>query len=123
MLRLCGGIAYTGMIKLKSGIKLLEEVQGVGEKAKKGDLIMVKLNGWLNEGKQIQNNSIVSFVLGARRIIPGIEFALQGMQIGGVRTVKISPHLGYKEAGVDGLIPANALLIYKIEVLDIKSNR
>ncbi|UCE77851.1 MAG: FKBP-type peptidyl-prolyl cis-trans isomerase, partial [Gammaproteobacteria bacterium] len=36
--------------------------------------------------------------------------------------VKISPHLGYKEQGVEGLIPPNAVLIYEIEILDVKKN-
>ena len=35
--------------------------------------------------------------------------------------MKISPHLGYMEAGLKDLIPSNAMLIYAIEVLDVKS--
>jgi FKBP-type peptidyl-prolyl cis-trans isomerase len=34
--------------------------------------------------------------------------------------VKISPHLGCKEHGVEGLIPPNAVLVYEIEILAVK---
>jgi hypothetical protein len=36
------------------------------------------------------------------------------------RPRKISPHLGYKEKGVENLIPPNAVLVYEIELLEVK---
>lgn len=107
-------------MNIKPGIKLVEETEGSGAKAKKGDIVEVKLNGWLNEGEQIQSNHIQSIKLGSRNLIPGIENAIEGMKVYGKRKVKISPHLGYKEKGVEGLIPPDALLIYEIEVLSVK---
>jgi len=107
-------------MNIKPGIKLLEEVEGVGERIKNGDSVEIKLNGWLSEGEQIQKDHIEKLKLGSRRIIPGIEYAIEGMKINGKRKVKISPHLGYKEKGVEGLIPPNALLIYEIEVLSVQ---
>jgi FKBP-type peptidyl-prolyl cis-trans isomerase len=109
-------------MNIKPGIKLLEEVEGVGERIKIGDSVEIKLNGWLSEGEQIQKDHIEILKLGARKIIPGIEYAIEGMKINGKRKVKLSPHLGYKEKGVKGLIPPNALLIYEIEVLSVQSN-
>ncbi|MEJ2232036.1 MAG: FKBP-type peptidyl-prolyl cis-trans isomerase [Nitrospirales bacterium] len=87
---------------------------------KKGDTVTFRLNGWLNQGDPVQENYVGEIVVGSRVVIPGIEYSLEGMKPGGKRIVKISPHLGYKEAGVKDLIPANAVLIYEIEILAIQ---
>ncbi|MGB3917962.1 MAG: FKBP-type peptidyl-prolyl cis-trans isomerase [Thiothrix litoralis] len=42
------------------------------------------------------------------------------MRVGGTRKVKISPHLAYQQTGVPGIIPANAVLIYEIELLGVE---
>ena len=107
-------------MQLKPGIQLVSESEGIGEPVKKGDRVTVRLNGWLNQGDPVQENYVGEIVVGSRFAIPGIEYSLEGMKRGGRRKVKISPHLGYKEAGVKDLTPGNAVLIYEIEVLDVK---
>jgi len=109
-------------MEIQPGIKLLSESEGTGQPVKKGDKVMVRLNGWLNQGEPIQENHVGEIIVGSRAVIPGIEYTLEGMKPGGKRKVKISPHLGYKEAGVKDLIPANAVLIYEIEVLDVRQD-
>ena len=106
----------------KPGIKLISETEGYGTKASKGDSVQIILNGWLNKGGIIQNNLTYEVVLGARNVIPGIEYSIEGMKAGGKRKVKLSPHLGYGEKGVPGKIPQNAVLVYEIEVLGVESN-
>jgi peptidylprolyl isomerase len=110
----------TTSMMLKSGIKLLWETQGTGEPIEKGDTVKVRLNGWLNQGQQIQENHLCAVVVGSRDVIPGIDYSIEGMRRGGRRKVKISPHLGYREAGVENFIPPNAVLVYEIEVLEVK---
>ncbi len=105
---------------MKPGIKLLTETEGSGLEAKKGNIVNVLLNGWLNKGQEIQSNLSYQVILGARNVIPGIEYSIEGMKVGGKRKVKLSPHLGYGEKGVPGKIPANAVLVYEIEVLSIE---
>ena len=107
-------------MKLKPGIKLVSETEGNGPPVKKGDTVTVRLNGWLNQGEPVQENHVSEIVIGSRVVIPGIEYSLEDMRQGGKRKVRISPHLGYKETGVKDLIPANAVLVYEIEVLDVK---
>ena len=107
-------------MELKPGIKLVSESEGSGPPVKKGDKVTVRLNGWLNQGDPVQENYVGEIVVGSRVVVPGIEYSLEGMKQGGKRRVKISPHLGYKDTGVKDLIPANAVLIYEIEVLDAK---
>ncbi len=105
---------------LKSGIKLLSETLGTGEPIKKGDTVKVRLNGWLNHGEQIQENYLAEVVVGNREVVSGIDYSIEGMRRGGKRKVKISPHLGYREAGIENRIPPNAVLVYEIEVLEVQ---
>ncbi len=107
---------------LKPGIKLISEMEGTGIEANKGNNVKVLLNGWLNKGDVIQSGETYEVTLGARNVIPGIEYSIEGMKVGGKRKVKLSPHLGYGEKGIPGKIPENAVLVYEIEVLDIESN-
>ncbi|MES9859889.1 MAG: FKBP-type peptidyl-prolyl cis-trans isomerase [Candidatus Thiodiazotropha sp. 4PDIV1] len=67
----------------------------------------------------MQNNLTYEVALGARNVIPGIEYSVECMSAGGKRKVKISPHLGYGEKGVLGKNPVNAVLVYEIEVVGI----
>ena len=105
---------------LKPGIKLLSETKGTGNPVKRGDTVKIRLNGWLNQGQQIQENYVGEVVVGGRKIIPGIDYSIEGMRRGGKRKVKISPHLGYRKVGVENRIPANAVLVFEIEVLDVR---
>ena len=41
------------------------------------------------------------------------------MKVGGIRRVRVSPHLAYGEAGVPPLIPGNAALVFEVELLEI----
>lgn len=107
-------------MQLKPGIKLLSEIEGVGATAEKGTCVNVRLNGWLSKGEPIDQNTLNTFVIGGRVLIPGIEYAVEGMRVGGTRKVKISPHLAYQQTGVLGIIPANAVLIYEIELLGVE---
>ena len=107
-------------MEIKPGIRLVSESGGSGPPVKKGDKVTVRLNGRLNHGDPVQENHVCEVIVGSRAVIPGIEYSLEGMKQGGKRTVKISPHLGYKEAGLKDLIPANAVLVYEIEILDVK---
>jgi FKBP-type peptidyl-prolyl cis-trans isomerase len=70
--------------------------------------------------KSIDQNTLNTFVVGGRVLIPGIEYAVEGIRVGGTRKVKISPHLAYQQTGVPGIIPANAVLIYEIELLGVE---
>ena len=59
-----------------------------------------------------------TIVLGRREAVAGVEHALLGMKVGGYRKVRISPHLAYRDKGIPGLIPPNAVLICEIWLRD-----
>ena len=122
-------------MKLRSGLKLLDEREGSGESASKGDRIIYNLKIYLNKGEEIPLNErqaehlpknmirigedrhrLVdhSITLGERQAIAGVEYSLVGMKQGGYRKVRVSPHLAYRATGVDGLIPPDAVLIIEL---------
>jgi len=51
-------------------------------------------------------------------LISGLFYGVEGMRIGGTRKLKISSHLGYRDKGVPGVVPTNAVLIAEITSLD-----
>jgi hypothetical protein len=122
-------------MKETSGLTLLEEIEGSGVGAAKGDRVVHNFRAFLSKGDEVPVNDVsdrekwppemlsemdgqilinYSGVLGRRQAIAAIEHSLYGMKVGGYRKVKASPHLAYREQGVPGKIPANAVLVLKI---------
>ena len=128
-------------MRLRSGIKLLDEREGTGEPAKKGDRIVYNFRIFLNKGdevllyerqadylpeKMIRTESGNRFIdhtttLGQREAIAGIEYSLIGMKQGGYRKVRLSAHLAYRDQGLDDLIPPNTVLIVELWLREIIS--
>jgi FKBP-type peptidyl-prolyl cis-trans isomerase len=106
--------------KMISGIKLIEEIEGIGREAIKGDIVEFESKGYLNQSECIQERLMMTTKIGKRDVIAGIEYALIGMKEGSYRKVKISPHLGYRDEGVVGKIPPNAVLVYELWLHRIK---
>ena len=121
-------------MKRLSGLTLLEQRDGEGRQAEKGDRIVYNTRIFLNQGDEVPLNDIqakqvpkemirdvdgVTFVdhtivLGQRQTIAGIEHALIGMKAGGYRKVRISSRLAYRDKGIPDLIPADAVLIVEL---------
>ena len=130
-------------MKRLSGLKLLEEREGEGLQAGKGDRVVYNTRIFLNQGDEVPLNDIqakqvskellrvvdgVTFidhriVLGQRQVIAGIEHALVGMKAGGYRKVRIGPHLAYRDKGITDLIPSDAVLIVEIWLREISQER
>ena len=49
-------------------------------------------------------------------LFSGLFYGIEGMRVGGKRTLKISPHMAYRENGVEGMIPPNAVLNVEVEI-------
>jgi len=104
-----------------SGIKIVAEIEGSGRRAEKGDVVSFDCAASLNRGDVVHARRPESVALGSRRFIAGVEYALVGMREGGYRKVRISPHLAYRVAGVEGRVPSNAVLIYELWLRAVES--
>ena len=126
-------------MKRTSGLKLLDKREGAETLAKKGDCVVYNTRIFLNQGDEVPLNDIhakqlpkemvrieggVTFidhtvVLGRRQVIAGVEHAWMGMKIGGYRKVRVSPHLAYRDKGLMGLIPSDAVLVVELWLREI----
>lgn len=95
---------------------------GTGEEAKNGDLIAVHYTGVLPDGTVFDSSydrgEPLVFQLGAGQVIQGWEQGLRGIRVGGRRLIAIPPSLGYGANSI-GSIPANATLIFDVELIQI----
>jgi FKBP-type peptidyl-prolyl cis-trans isomerase len=92
---------------------------GSGVAARRGDRVTVRYSGYLNRGDAFQKDVTMIITLGKRQVIAGLERGVEGMQAGGIRRLRVSPHLAYREAGVPGVVPPNAVLMFEVELLAI----
>ncbi|MCL4295055.1 MAG: FKBP-type peptidyl-prolyl cis-trans isomerase [Anaerolineae bacterium] len=102
-------------------IEIEELHPGSGPTAERGQTVTIRYTSFLNHGDKFQENVTCTFRVGSREVIAGLAYGVEGMRVGGLRRVRVSPHLGYGTAGVPGLIPANAVLIFEIELLDVSN--
>jgi FKBP-type peptidyl-prolyl cis-trans isomerase len=115
------------MIKTPTGLQYIDTHVGEGEEAKANQEVSVHYTGWLYaDGVQgakfdssVDRNSPFEFHLGAGMVIKGWDEGVQGMKIGGKRTLIIPPELGYGARGAGGVIPPNATLQFDVELLAV----
>ncbi len=108
-------------------LQITDLTKGTGEEANVGETVVVHYTGWLMDGTKFDSSldrgTPFSFTLGERRVIPGWEQGVEGMQVGGKRELIIPPHLGYGASGAGGVIPPNATLKFEVELLEVKGKK
>lgn len=103
---------------------------GEGELAITGKQVVVHYTGWLYDeaapekrGKQFDSShdrgQPFDFPLGAGHVIKGWDQGVEGMKVGGQRTLIIPANLGYGARGAGGVIPPNAKLVFDVELLAV----
>lgn len=110
-----------------SGLQYEDTIVGDGAQATAGQSVRVHYTGWLyNDGQQgakfdssRDRNDPFEFPLGAGMVIKGWDEGVQGMKIGGQRTLIIPASLGYGARGAGGVIPPNATLKFDVELLAV----
>ena len=59
------------------------------------------------------------FQLGVGQVIQGWDQGLQGMKVGGRRTITIPPHLGYGDRGAGAAIKGGETLIFVVDLVEV----
>jgi len=109
----------------------IDSVVGDGETAKRGSSVTVHYSGWLYDPSKPQGKGVkfdsskdrgqtFQFGLGRGMVIQGWDQGVEGMKVGGNRTLIIPPDLGYGSRGAGGVIPPNATLLFDVELISIE---
>ena len=106
-----------------SGLEIEDQIVGDGEEAVAGQTVEVHYTGWLTDGTKFDSShdreQTFSFKLGGGQVIAGWDQGVAGMKIGGARKLTIPADLGYGERGAGGVIPPNATLVFKVELIGL----
>lgn len=116
-------VADADYVTTASGLKYYDFQVGTGETPQTGQQVSVHYTGWLTDGtmfdSSIPRGEPIVFALGTGSVIPGWDEGVSTMKVGGKRQLVIPPALGYGENGT-GPIPANATLIFEVELVSVK---
>ena len=108
-----------------SGLKYKITKKGAGIKANAGDQVSVHYVGTLTDSAKTKFDSSrdrgqpFSFSLGSGQVIKGWDEGIAFLHVGDVATLTIPSNLGYGERAM-GKIPANATLVFEVELMDVK---
>jgi FKBP-type peptidyl-prolyl cis-trans isomerase len=100
-------------------LRIVDLVVGDGPVAVRGARVTIRYTGRLNRGDAFRTDEIATFKVGERNAIAGLSHGVEGMRVGGRRKIKVPPHLGYRDKGVPGVIPVNAVLVFEVQLLAV----
>jgi peptidylprolyl isomerase len=105
-----------------SKLEVKDLIKGTGAEAKAGETVSVNYVGVLYKGgKEFdaswKRKEPFSFALGKGQVIPGWDQGVAGMKVGGRRELVIPSALAYGTKGSPPTIPANAPLVFVIDLL------
>ncbi len=104
-------------------LEIEDQVVGDGDEAVAGQTVEVHYTGWLTDGTKFDSShdrdQTFSFKLGGGQVIAGWDQGVAGMKTGGTRKLTIPPEMGYGERGAGGVIPPDATLVFKVELIGL----
>ena len=113
-----------GFDKTESGLRYKIIQKGNGTKAEKGKTVSVHYTGALDNGQVFDSSykrkEPISFPLGMGHVISGWDEGIALLQVGDKARFVIPSHLGYGSRGAGGVIPADATLVFDVELMDVK---
>lgn len=105
-------------------LKIEDLKVGEGASATSGQKVTVHYTGTLVDGTKFDSSLDrgvpFSFELGAGEVIQGWDLGVVGMRVGGKRRLTIPSHLGYGERGAGAAIAPNSVLVFEIDLLEVK---
>jgi len=129
-------VDFEGTIQeMRSGIQITDDIPGAGPLVERRRTYQVRVRLRLNKGDAIRWKAPWGLTKRARleddgatlitdvridrvNLINGLFYGIEGMRVGGTRKLRISPHMAYRERGIPGVIPENAVLLAEISILE-----
>ncbi len=113
-----------GMQTTESGLMYKITKKGTGDKPTAGNNIKVHYAGRLTNGTEFDNSfkrgEPIEFAVGVGQVIKGWDEGILLLNEGDEATFLIPPTLGYGARGAGGVIPANAWLIFDVQLVSAK---
>lgn len=107
--------------KTSSGLQYIEYSAGVGERAKKGQMVSVHYSGFLEDGSLFDSSRTrgepIQFQIGSGQVIKGWDEGIALMTPGAKHKLIIPAALAYGNAGAGGVIPPGATLVFDVELV------
>jgi FKBP-type peptidyl-prolyl cis-trans isomerase len=118
------GIDLEKMSQSSTGLYFQDLDVGRGEEARPNSRVTVHYIGWFPDGQAFESSlsagEPVTFTLGRRDVIRGWEEGIRGMREGGQRKLVVPPRLAYGRAGLEDLVPSNAVLVFQIQLVAVE---
>jgi len=105
-----------------SGLMYYDLHAGDGDQpAGSSAMVEVHYTGWLTDGTKFDSSHDrgETITFGLNQVISGWTEGLQSMKVGGKRKLVIPPELGYGAAGAPPQIPADATLVFDVELVSL----
>ncbi len=108
---------------LPTQLVITDIVVGTGAEAVPGSTVTVHYTGALPDGTVFDSSvgrGPFTFGLGSGQVIKGWDQGVAGMKVGGKRRLVIPSELAYGNQAVGGVIPANATLLFDVELISVQ---
>ncbi len=117
-----------GFTVTPSGLGILDLKEGEGASPRLAQNCTVEVLGWIEtdgkRGKSIldtrKRGYPATFPIGVGRVIPGWDEGIATMKKGGRRLLRVPPSLGYSRREAREDIPADATLLFEVDLIDIR---
>jgi FKBP-type peptidyl-prolyl cis-trans isomerase FkpA len=128
----CGQPGVVNKMDAITSLRAWDTKVGGGAEAQAGTEVTVEYTGWLydptvenHHGRKFDSSKDhgepFTLKLGAGQVIQGWDEGVEGMKVGGTRTLIVPPQLGYGARGAGGVIPPNATLVFEVELVAVKA--
>ncbi len=112
-------------VKTAAGMYLVTEKEGTGKQPVNGSTVRVNYTGKLLNGQQFDSSlspgrEPFEFVIGQGSVIRGWDEGIPYFKEGGKGKLFIPSTLGYGEQGMGSQIPPNSILVFDIELVEVK---
>jgi len=116
--------ASAGYEETASGLRYKIIQEGSGKQATKGAGVSVHYKGQLLDGtvfdSSYKRKQPLDFKVGIGQVIPGWDEGILLLKVGDKARFVIPSDLAYGARGAGGVIPPNAVLIFDVELMDVK---
>jgi len=112
-----------GAEKTASGLMYIMHEEGKGPKPAAGQNVKVHYELKLADGLVVDSSysrgTPLDIPIGVGQVIPGWDEGIQLLNEGSKATLIVPSELGYGPTGAGGVIPPNATLIFKVELVQV----